>query len=49
MLNVLHSLVEKSSINRQLEVYTSGGGNIHCVLKIHMGYLRVTWKSALKV
>ncbi|XP_060079974.1 eukaryotic translation initiation factor 3 subunit L-like isoform X1 [Ylistrum balloti] len=25
VLNVLHSLVEKSSINRQLEVYTSGG------------------------
>lgn len=25
VLNVLHSLVDKSSINRQLEVYTSGG------------------------
>jgi translation initiation factor 3 subunit L len=25
VLNVLHSLVEKSNINRQLEVYTSGG------------------------
>lgn len=25
VLNVLHSLVEKSSINQQLEVYTSGG------------------------
>ncbi|KAL3877920.1 hypothetical protein ACJMK2_035561 [Sinanodonta woodiana] len=25
VLNVLHSLVEKSSINRQLEVYTNGG------------------------
>ena len=25
VLNVLHSLVDKSNINRQLEVYTSGG------------------------
>ena len=25
VLNVLHSLVEKSNINKQLEVYTSGG------------------------
>lgn len=25
VLNVLHSLIDKSSINRQLEVYTSGG------------------------
>ena len=25
VLNVLHSLVDKSTINRQLEVYTAGG------------------------
>lgn len=28
VLNVLHSLVDKSNINRQLEVYTSGGEEI---------------------
>ena len=25
VLNVLHSLVDKSNINRQLDVYTNGG------------------------
>lgn len=29
VLNVLHSLVDKSNINRQLEIYTSGGINEH--------------------
>lgn len=32
VLNVLHSLVDKSNINRQLEVYTSGGE--HCPLSV---------------
>jgi hypothetical protein len=30
VLNVLHSLVDKSTINRQLEVYTSGGDPDKC-------------------
>lgn len=38
MLNVLHSLVDKSNINRQLEVYTSGGKiNYQGLLKISFG------------
>lgn len=32
VLNVLHSLVDKSNINRQLEVYTSGGKRFGQVL-----------------
>ena len=28
VLNVLHSLVDKSNINRQLEIYTSGGKQV---------------------
>lgn len=40
VLNVLHSLVDKSNINRQLEVYTSGGMEKYyreiCQYHLHM-------------
>lgn len=44
VLNVLHSLVDKSNINRQLEVYTSGG---ECCLPSVPGEqrLQVAWRS----
>uniref|UniRef100_A0A286Y4W8 PCI domain-containing protein n=1 Tax=Cavia porcellus TaxID=10141 RepID=A0A286Y4W8_CAVPO len=34
VLNVLHSLVDKSNINRQLEVYTSGGDPRYQAIKV---------------
>ena len=39
VLNVLHSLVEKSNINRQLEVYTSGGKSTVPLSLLHLHYL----------
>ncbi|KAM3863008.1 eukaryotic translation initiation factor 3 subunit L [Diretmus argenteus] len=42
VLNVLHSLVDKSNINRQLEVYTSGGKDSHetLVVEAHCFYVK---------
>lgn len=40
VLNVLHSLVDKSNINRQLEVYTSGG---ECRRRRSLGSSVLVW------